>query len=701
MGLNSIVGVLLFLGVLQGAEREHKDIESQVKAIKSLSYSDPAAALSKARHLQVEKNDVSSNLKVLNLIADLYCDDFQFEKAQRFYRRGILLADSTGHTAAKFEAMCDLADVLSDIGAYDSAITVFQKVLLEADISAFPLVRIKAFMRLGDILKFNDNVDLGYSYYLKARDILLTLGKDYLLEHENYALAEIYLLQKNYSWALDYLEKSIAIAKANESGRDLGYLYSRMGNIYESLDIHDRAHIYFDSALVMFKKTGYRKGIANTERKLGKTFRRKKHYDSARVYFIQALGTMKSMDNKRHMSMIYRQLSIVERKRGQLEAALHYALQSIEMAEETTNLETYYQASREVAEVYQSTGDYKTAYEYEKRLAETKRQQLSSIFDQQLGDMEAYIELEKNLLHKKQEFDQLELLFRKRSVYLMAVIIGLLGLFIVFAYRQYVKDIARMRKIELQNEAITQKNQQIANHMSEFKKFAYVSSHDLKGPLRGISNISEWLKNDYAKQLDPKGTELFELLKSRVHKMEYVLNGVVAYFKIDSDYVKPVDLDVKKTIERIQGSMILNKTCYVQVNEPIFNLNVDRHQFNQVMFNLIDNGCRHNEKPFVKIEVGFTRRNYAWHLYVKDNGEGIEEKHYDKIFEMFQALSNSQDEGHTGMGLAIVKKIVESWNCEIIVESELGQGSIFYIQLHESMLIQPNDIDYSPRSRAV
>ena len=115
------------------------------------------------------------------------------------------------------------------------------------------------------------------------------------------------------------------------------------------------------------------------------------------------------------MSMIYRQLSIVERKRGQLEAALHYALKSIEMAEETTNLETYYQASREVAEVYQSTGDYKTAYEYEKRLAETKRQQLSSIFDQQLGDMEAYIELEKNLLHKKQEFDQLELFISKKE----------------------------------------------------------------------------------------------------------------------------------------------------------------------------------------------------------------------------------------------------------------------------------------------
>lgn len=700
MGFNGIV-VLLFLGLWQGASDDLNKFEDQVKAIKLLSYTDPPAAIAAAQGLQVEKSDVHANLAALNLIADLYRDDFQFEKAQEFYQKGILLADSTQHTAAKFEAMCDLADILSDIGAYDSAINVFQKVLLEAEISAYPLVRIKAFMRLGDILKFNDDVDLGYSYYLKARDILLTLGEDYLLEHGNYALAEIYLLQKKYSWALDYLQKSLTIAETNENGRNLGYLYSRIGNIYESLDIHDRAHVYFDSALVMFKKTGYRKGMANTQRKLGKTFRRESVYDSALVYFKQALGTMQAIDNKRHISMIYRQLSIVERKRGQLDAALQYALQSIEMAKKTTNLETYYQASREVAEVFKDKGDYKKAYEYEKRLAETKRQQLSSIFDQQLGDMEAYIELEKNLRHKKEEFDQLELLFRKRSVYLMAVIIGLLGLFIVFAYRQYVKDIARMKKIELQNEAITQKNQQIANHMNEFKKFAYVSSHDLKGPLRGISNISEWLKNDYAKQLDPKGTELFELLKSRVHKMEYVLNGVVAYFKIDSDYVKPVNLDVKKTIERVQGSMVLHKNCYVQVNEPLFDLKVDHHQFYQVMFNLIDNGCRHNEKPFVKIEVGFTRLDYAWHLYVKDNGEGIEEKHYDKIFEMFQALSNSQDEGHTGMGLAIVKKIVESWNCEIKVESELGQGSTFYIQVHESMLIQPNDIDYSTSSRAV
>ena len=703
MSCKSIVGFVLFLSLLHGAYSEQQEVTLQLDSIRVLKRTDLHAALSEAASLldRVDKEDTHSRIKVLELLADLYKDDLQYDQAAFFYLQQSLLADSVGDMNLKFRGMYDRASILSSLGRYDSAIAIYKELLLQTEPGSYPLVRAKAFMELGTLFRYKGSEDLAYSYYLKARDIFTMLGPSYLLSKGNFDTAEIFMIQKNYTLTLDYLSKALETLRETEDYQRQGYLYARMGNVYETLDVHGQAHAYFDSARVMFQKIGYRRGIANVQRKLGKTFRRLKMYDSAMVYFQNALETFQTIGNKRQVSMIYRQMSIVERKQNHIPQALEYALKSLQAAKELKNPETYYQASGEMSNVYQAGGDYRKALEYQKVVVATKRELLSSALDQQLGAVESYNNLEKSLLLKKDELDRLEVTSRRRTIYMLVVIIGLLGLFIVFAYRQYVRDVSRMKEIERQNQTIKEKNEQIATHMNEFKKFAYVSSHDLKAPLRGISNISDWLKNDYAQQLDIKGLELFDLLKSRVYKMEQVINGTAAYFKIDSNYIRPVNLDIKKTVESIKRALMPGKNYYVTVNDPVLALEVDQPQFYQVIFNLIDNGCRHNGKPFVKIEVGFTRRDDAWYLYVKDNGDGIEEKYHTKIFEMFQTLGNEQDESHTGMGLAIVKKITESWGGDIFVESEPGHGSTFFIRLSDEMIVHAGDIDSLLQTKAV
>ena len=135
--------------------------------------------------------------------------------------------------------------------------------------------------------------------------------------------------------------------------------------------------------------------------------------------------------------------------------------------------------------------------------------------EQKIGTVKSGNRLENNLILKDQQLKELEADARKNAIYMLVVIIGLLGLFIVFVYRKYVQDIKRMNEIKNHNTTILSNTKKIAAQNEELRKFAYVASHDLKAPLRGIVNISEWLARDYAQHLDPRGAGAIYLDESK------------------------------------------------------------------------------------------------------------------------------------------------------------------------------------------
>ncbi len=673
---------------------QSKDIEHEIEAIWELRNSNVQAALSKASTLvpKVSGAPALLRLKVLDLMGSLLKDNLQYDSALSLYGRMTELADSVQDTAMRFNAMLDAAGILSHYGKYDSVLSICRQVLIQADERVHSREIALAYVELGTIFRFRGSVDLAYANYLKAKDIFRAHDDQYMLSMADFGLAEVFHIQKKYNLATDYLKRSLLTRKRLGTNQSVGHAYSRLGNMYETIDDQHAASAYFDSALVIFQRIGDLRGIANARRKLGKVFRRQKSYDSARIYLQDALRAFESINDKRQISKVYRQLSIVERKQRHFNSALPLALKAVAIAADMENLEIQYNTALEVVLVYKAMGDFQKALDYQAELTRISLEWKSRALDERLGAVKSAHELEESLLLREQELAGLEARSRKSTISLLAVIIGLLALFIIFSYRQYVRDVRSMQKIKHQNKTISSNNRQIAAHAEELKKFAYATSHDLKAPLRGISNISEWLKNDYNGLLDTRGQELLNLMKSRVRKMEYVLDDILAYFKIGSTEVHPENVDIESTVREIDESLIRTKKCRLLVHNSAIELQVDKLQFYQVMFNLIDNGIRHNDKPFVKIETGFTQRKGLWYLYVKDNGIGIEEKYHEKIFEMFQTLNHEQNEDNTGIGLAIVKRIIESWQSEIFVESEFGMGSTFYIRITEDMVSQSDKV---------
>lgn len=237
------------------------------------------------------------------------------------------------------------------------------------------------------------------------------------------------------------------------------------------------------------------------------------------------------------------------------------------------------------------------------------------------------------------------------------------------AHQRVIVEIEQRKKAEKELE---QKNK-------ELQDFAYVVSHDLKAPLRGVSAIATFLAEDYEFILDEDGKENLALLKNRVKQMQEMINSILRYSRIGSQRQEKVEIDFNELIANVIE--LLAPPEYIQISVaqmPI--LRADKTRMKQLFQNLIGNAIKYMDKAEGKITVHSKELTTHWQFCITDNGAGIKAQDIERIFKIFQTV-NPKNEESTGIGLTIVKKILELYDGKIWVESELGKGSAFYFTL--------------------
>jgi len=208
----------------------------------------------------------------------------------------------------------------------------------------------------------------------------------------------------------------------------------------------------------------------------------------------------------------------------------------------------------------------------------------------------------------------------------------------------------------------------------ELNKFAYVVSHDLKAPIRGIHNVITWIGEDLSEELSPQLKRYLQIIPQRTQRMEALINGLLDYARINRK--TPTELvDTNLLVHEITQSIVpRNFTIKIENLPEMF---TERLKLEQVFANLISNAVKYSkpEKGFIKI-TGKKIKDY-YEFSVKDNGIGIAIEYHQKIFEIFQTLREKNEIESTGVGLAIVKKIIDEHRETINVKSELGIGTEF------------------------
>jgi signal transduction histidine kinase len=230
-------------------------------------------------------------------------------------------------------------------------------------------------------------------------------------------------------------------------------------------------------------------------------------------------------------------------------------------------------------------------------------------------------------------------------------------------------------EINKQREALVN---ELAHQNQELSDYAHMVSHDLKSPLRSIDTLTAWLKEDYKAQFDDNGNKNLDLIRNNVEKMDTLINGILEYSTIGKLQIDVYDVNTDTLIDDILNSLqVPSRITVSKINLPV--IKGDKYRLQQLFQNLIDNAIAHNDKDNGAIEVGALDKGDLWEFYVTDNGKGIDSAYFDKIFKTFETLeSNVQS---TGIGLSIVKKIVNLYGGTIWLTSEIGQGTTFYFTL--------------------
>ncbi|MEZ4888176.1 MAG: ATP-binding protein [Chitinophagales bacterium] len=244
-------------------------------------------------------------------------------------------------------------------------------------------------------------------------------------------------------------------------------------------------------------------------------------------------------------------------------------------------------------------------------------------------------------------------------------------------------EIADMLK--KQSKRIKEVEEELSYVNDELKNFAYIVSHDLKAPLRAIGSLTDWMITDYGDKLDKEGLEYLDLIKMRIVRMNNLIEGILQYSRAGKKMSKLKPMDLNKVVEEVL--FMLNPPPHFQINikNELPTVACEPTKVNQVFQNLISNAIKYNDKPVGILDIGYDEVDGTMHFYVADNGPGIEEKYHEKIFEIFQTLNARDDIESTGVGLTVVKKIIESNNGRIWLTSTLHEGTVFHFNLPNSL----------------
>jgi signal transduction histidine kinase/PAS domain-containing protein len=211
----------------------------------------------------------------------------------------------------------------------------------------------------------------------------------------------------------------------------------------------------------------------------------------------------------------------------------------------------------------------------------------------------------------------------------------------------------------------------------ELDQFAYVASHDLKAPLRGIANLSQWIEDDLGDRLDDQARTHLGLLRGRVVRLENLIGGILAYSRAGRDNSEQATVDVAALVSEVWELLAPPPTAHLEIATPLPQLKTSRVQLQQIFMNLIGNAIKYNPDREIVISIAAQRSGRRWEFSVADNGIGIAPEFADKIWGLFQTLERRDKVESTGIGLSVVRKIVESHGGTAWVDSALGQGAKF------------------------
>ncbi len=517
-------------------------------------------------------------------------------------------------------------------------------------------------------------------------------------------IGHLYLRIGEYDKAEDIFYENLILAKKTKYFEAVSITHSNLGVIAHESGALDKAINHYQTALRLADSL-YTIDI-HSLLNLGDIYMEKGENDLAYKYYYDAYEI--SNESKIIEQIPKAGLSLAEwyYNQGDYQQSLMYGKVSLKAAQELDSRENLFHTNENLSKSYEALGDYKKAFYHYK---EFKTEQ-DSFLDQE--KIKSFAELEfkyagkkretENLFLKKEQqknntiIEQQRIIFVIGSILFLSLVLGLRSL-----WRKNKKEqeynVLLERQVKERTSNLRKSNEKLITANKELEQFAYITSHDLKEPLRNISGFSSLILRKINNGEFSQLAEYLQYINNSTHQMNNLIEDILAYSKIGnseetayvsiSNLVQKVERDLHLTLKEKKARIVFNLD---QKNGDAASIFLPP-QLSLVFKNLIENGIKYNDNEEPTVEINYDKDENNHIIRFRDNGFGIEPKYQDLVFEMFKRLHNRAEYEGSGIGLAICKKISVSLGGTLTIINSTQDGTTFELTIPVIMSLQTKD----------
>ena len=628
-------------------------------------------------------NDRKAILQLSIQLGKAYSDQSKYPEALVYFNEGLEEAKRLGDNRSIADAHYHIGFSYHILGEYPKALDHLLPLVEKESNKTNKEVYEKAIGRIGYVYLHVGEYKKASMYLLESLASMEEKNDFLGLTNALYSLGSNEYYQKNYAQALEYYKRALSNTehlKGNTQWRFTCLI--GIGNTYRELERFEEALDYLNASLSLAEETGSKYNQAYSLLNLGGTYLKSDAISRAVSTLSQALEASSGLSNKALQTNCLVYLGNAYMKAGDYEASIKHLEDALAVTSDVNAHHMRREAYKYLAEAYAQTGNMTQAYDNLDRYITLK----DSLFGE---EKQKEIEAMKIKFDVAKKESQIALLQgdKEREMYFRIFIavcgLMLLGMLYMF-YSRYRLQQRTNRELENKNDEIQIKNEKLASSNAALEQFAYVASHDLNEPLRMISAYTQLLDRRYRDQLDENAGEFMDFINDSVSRMRSLLKDLLDLSRVTSRKPAFKAIDLNETMDSVVknlGTVIKEQNAsitYPDMPEIVGS----KTQMLQLFQNLVGNAVkfRGEEDPIVKVSCD-RGNNGSVVIAVQDNGIGIDEVFHKRIFQVFHRLHTSTEYEGTGLGLAICKKIVENHDGKIWVESEVGEGSVFYVKL--------------------
>lgn len=506
----------------------------------------------------------------------------------------------------------------------------------------------------------------------------------------------IYFEQGNQEEALGYFERSLVIQRERKDSLGISIALTNVGESLDRMEKKEDALVKYQEALSISEKINDQYGVSYLLATMGEIRFNEKKYEQASRDFSRALEIADNLEDVEGKARILGLLGKVSQKQGDIQASNDYCFEALALAKKMGAKQTMRDLYGTISQNYKLFNDYEKAYNYQVLYKEVNDTLFNEEKSRQINELAIQYETKKRdaevQLLKEEQAKNEALLQRRTIIGWTTALVLLFVSYLAWSLFQNNKRKQTFNKqlqeeVEDRTSELKKSNVKLEKSNKELEQFAYITSHDLKEPLRNIISFTELIERKLNGHLDEETEDYMHTVQGNARQMHALIEGVLEFARIENIDFRNETVDLNNIMGKIKNVLqasILEDHVELMVS-PLPMVTGNASQLFLVLKNLVENAMKYNNNPHPRIEVESKIVDGLCQVSVKDNGIGIEEEYHHKIFDMFQRLHIRKEYNGAGLGLSICKKIVQNLGGDIWVESELGKGSkfIFSVPLAE------------------